>query len=476
MLELNEVIEVEREAHEVFAYVANFASCEEWDATAISARITKPGPISKGTEFEVVCALPVGSVTLIYTIVELEQDRLIKLLGVGRFFDVEDTITLSPTVNGTQLDYRAVFSFKGVVDSFVGPMEAGLRRMGAASVQQGLKRALEDDFPAPVLSVKNARADKLVLPGVSLFGKRGYRQGRKRWNPLSAYVADKHMVITGASAGLGLATAERLARMGAKLTLVVRDRERGRQLVDRLIAETGNSRLDLAVADLSLMGDTDSLVKSLTKSGEAIDVLINNAGALFPSRANTSEGLEQGFALLLLAPVRLTEGLKPLFTAGSRVINVVSGGMYTQKLKVDALQSEDGRYSGSVAYARLKRALVVKTEQWAEDWAKEGITVNSMHPGWADTPGVQSSLPKFHKVTQRILRSPEEGADTIVWLAAATEAGTVSGKLFMDREPRTTHLLKSTIETPAEREKLRQYLQLMAARAPTLLAQELKRV
>jgi dehydrogenase/reductase SDR family protein 12 len=471
MLELNEVIEVERETREVFAYVANFSTCEEWDSTAISARITRPGPISEGTEFEVVCALPIGSITLMYTIVELEQNRLIKLRGVGRFFDVEDTITLSPTAKGTRLDYRAVFSFKGIIDSFVGPMEAGLRRMGAASVQQGLKRALEDDFPTPALSAKNARADKLVLPGVSLFGRRGFRQGRKRWNPISAYIADKHMVITGASAGLGQATAERLARMGAELTLVVRDRERGRQLIDRLVAETGNRRLHLAVADLSLMSDTDALVNSLTKSGKTIDVLVNNAGALFPERSNTSEGLEQGLALLLLAPVRLTEGLKPVFTEGTRVINVVSGGMYTQRLNVDALQSEDATYSGSVAYARLKRALLVKTEQWAEEWATEGITLNSMHPGWADTPGVQSSLPKFHKVTRRILRSPEEGADTIVWLAAATEAGRISGKLFMDREPRTTHLLKSTTETPAEREKLRQYLQAMAATAPTQLAQ-----
>lgn len=470
MLELREVIEVEREPHAVFSYVANFATCEEWDSTAISARALQSGPIAEGTEFEVVCALPVGSVTLLYTLVELKQDRLIRLQGTGRFFDVEDTITLTPTATGTRLDYRAVFTFKGALDTFAGNLEAGLRRMGTASIQQGLKAALEDKYPAPVLSASNARADMLVVPGLSRFSKSGYRQGRKHWNPISAYVGDKHMVITGASQGLGLAAASRLARMGAELTLVVRDRKRGQRELDKIAAQTGNQKLHLEVADLSLMSETDALVRRMLKRGKPVDVLINNAGALFPKRSITTEGLEQSFALLLLSPVRLTEGLKPLFSVGSRVVNVVSGGMYTQRLRVGALQSKDGGYNGSVAYARAKRALLVKAEQWADDWAKEGIVVNSMHPGWADTQGVRTALPGFHRITRRILRTPEEGADTIVWLGAATEAGKVSGKLFMDREPRTTHLLKATEEKPAEREELRHFLQAMVATRPAKLA------
>ncbi len=85
--------------------------------------------------------------------------------------------------------------------------------------------------------------------------------------------------------------------------------------------------------------------------------------------------------------------------------------------------------------------------------------VNAMHPGWADTPGVETALPAFHKLTRYILRSPEEGADTIVWLAAATEADELSGKLFLDREPRTTHLLARTREAPMEREKLMAFME-----------------
>jgi NAD(P)-dependent dehydrogenase (short-subunit alcohol dehydrogenase family) len=128
--------------------------------------------------------------------------------------------------------------------------------------------------------------------------------------------------------------------------------------------------------------------------------------------------------------------------------------MYTQKIHVEDLQSEVGPYSGSVAYARAKRGLMILTEEWARRWAKDGIVVNAMHPGWADTPGVVSALPEFHRVTGKVLRSPEEGADTIVWLASATEAGKVTGEFWLDRQPHLKHVLPGTRETPAERRRL----------------------
>ena len=141
------------------------------------------------------------------------------------------------------------------------------------------------------------------------------------------------------------------------------------------------------------------------------------------------------------------------------MINIVSGGMYSQKLIVDSLLNENkASYSGSAAYAREKRALMVLTEEWARDWADDGIVVNAMHPGWADTPGVQNSLPEFRRITSSVLRSVQEGADTIVWLAVASEAGQTSGKLFLDREQRSTHLMKKTRESADERRKLLDFL------------------
>jgi NAD(P)-dependent dehydrogenase (short-subunit alcohol dehydrogenase family) len=97
---------------------------------------------------------------------------------------------------------------------------------------------------------------------------------------------------------------------------------------------------------------------------------------------------------------------------------------------------------------------MVMTQEWAKEWADEGIVVNAMHPGWADTPGVRESLPQFRRLTRSVLRSAEEGADTIVWLAVATEAGDASGELFLDREIRPPHLVKSTREPVGEREQL----------------------
>ncbi len=459
MTVLNQTIEVERPVEEVFRYVSDFQTCQEWDATATAATRLNPGPVGKGARYQVFCALPVGQLELEYEITDYVENEKVVLLGKGRFFDVEDTILFSPTESGCEVDYTARFDYRAGMGAIAPAMKSGLERMGYESIQVGMKQALEDDYPAPETSRANARSDRFLPSALSLFSRRGYTRGKKHWNPVSAYMVGKHAVITGATDGLGLATTKALAAMGASLTLVVRNQAKGEALLDELAETTGNTDIRLEIADLSLMADIDKVIKSLKKRKQTIDILINNAGALFNPRAETSEGLEQSFALLLLGPYRLTEGLYPLLKAAdsARVINVVSGGMYSQKLRLNDLQNERN-YSGSVAYARAKRALMIKTEQWAEDWADDGIVVNAMHPGWADTPGVETALPGFHKITKRILRSPEEGADTIVWLAAATEADQTSGRLFLDREPRTTHLLKQTQESEAEREELRKVL------------------
>ena len=461
MTVLQETVKVNRTVEEAFAYVSDFTTTAEWDSTVLTARKLTPGAIEVGTKFEVVCALPVGSVTLVYTVEALQPNEFIELTGRSKFFDVKDSISFSRSGTGTRIDYRAEFEFKPLVSRVAALAKSGLEKMGRESVA-GLGAALDDNFPLRATSRLNQTADRLVLPGVSLFSRLGYKLGRKRFNPMSASVKNRHILITGASSGLGYTAALELARRGAELTLVIRDRHKAEKTIAELQRETGNSNIHFELADLSLMADVDALVARMKKRGKPLDVLINNAGALFNPRAETAEGLEQSFALLLLSPYRLTEGLKPLLSraASPRVINVVSGGMYSQTLQVDALLNPDAKaYSGSVAYAREKRALMVVTEEWARKWADEGIVVNAMHPGWADTPGVRSALPQFRRLTRSILRSAEEGADTIVWLAVATEAGNVSGKLFLDREVRPTHLLRNTRESRQEREKLLNFLE-----------------
>jgi NAD(P)-dependent dehydrogenase (short-subunit alcohol dehydrogenase family) len=457
---LNETITVSRTPAEAFRYIADFRSTEEWDATAFRARKLTPGPVQCGTQFEVDCKLPLGSVRIHYEVSELVPDTLIELRGRCALFTVVDRIQFSAVEQGTQVDYEAEFDYRGPLALFEQSMLPGMRAMGRKALA-GMRRALENAFPAPQISAANARADALVVPGLALFSRLGYRRGRRHFNPISTDMRERHVLITGASAGLGLAAAQRLADMGAQLTLVMRNPDKAEKVREALTAESGNAHIAVEIADLALMRDVDALLSRLVRAGRPIDVLVNNAGALYNPRRETEEGLEASFALLLLSPYRLTLGLKPLLQAaapGARVINVVSGGMYSQPLEVRKLIAREQNYSGSVAYARCKRALMVLTEQWAAAWAEQGIVVNAMHPGWADTPGVESSLPGFHRLTRAILRSPEEGADTIVWLAAAAEADKLSGKLFLDREPRTTHLRKSTQESPQEREKLAQFM------------------
>lgn len=460
MISLKETIHVSRPADECFDYAADFRTTPEWDATAYRAKKISDGPVGLGSRFAVRCRLPLGSIELAYTITEFEPSSLVTLQAESWLFSAVDSIHFTEDQDKTRIDYHADFSFKMPFAALEGVLKTGMQRMGRSALR-GLRRALEDDNATPKISKGSATADRLLWPGLAMFSKWGYRRGKKHWKPMSASLKGKRMIVTGASSGLGLATAHELAQRGAELILVMRNPDRAPEVVAELKQETGNQAIRHELADLSLMGDVDALAARLIKDGKPIDVLVNNAGALFNDWSETGEGLEQSFALLLLSPWRLTQALHPLLKAAgeSRVVNVVSGGMYSQKLRVDRLQAIPKNYAGATAYARCKRALTVITEELAQRWEEDGIVVNAMHPGWADTPGVESALPAFHTLTRFILRSPEEGADTIIWLAAASEAAHVSGCLFLDREPRTTHLLARTREDQAEREKLMAFME-----------------
>jgi len=212
-------------------------------------------------------------------------------------------------------------------------------------------------------------------------------------------------------------------------------------------------------ADLLSLRQTRALAQRLRDSEPRIDVLVNNAGALFERRELTAEGLERSLAVNLLSPYVLTEALLPALPRGGRIVNVSSGGMYLQALRPDDLGSARGRYSGTGAYARAKRGLVALSLDWAERLAPRGITVQAMHPGWVDTPGVTAALPRFHRAMRPWLRTPEQGADTIVWLAASPAAARDSGNFWLDRQPHLTDVLPGTTVHRKMRQELRQALE-----------------
>lgn len=263
------------------------------------------------------------------------------------------------------------------------------------------------------------------------------------------------VVITGASGGLGLAAAQSLSSLGARLIIVGRSRAR----LDEAVADLSPGSIGLR-ADLSLLSEVNRLADQLLDGQEHIDVLINNVGVLLGEREMTDEGLEKTLATNLAGHFALTNRLAPLLvsSAPSRVINVSSGGMYSQKIRPGDLQFENGEYNGTTAYARTKRGQVILTEMWAERLEGTGVRMHSMHPGWARTAGVERSLPTFNKLMAPFLRTPAQGADTIVWLAASEEAGRSTGLFWFDRQVAPTHLDDSTRETGDDRERLWQSL------------------
>lgn len=449
---LDETIEVRRPLHEVFAYVSEFSRIEEWDPAVARGIKQTPGAPGVGSEYRIDMK---AGFSLQYRVIEFEQNSRMLMTVDSRFFTAREEIRFKASRKGTRVRYIARFDFPAPLAALNRLYPAAMQRVGKQAMA-GLKEALQDNFEAPRASGILATADRLILPGIWRFTKLGYRESRRRWDAVSAYQGDRHALITGATSGLGKAAALQLAALGARLTLVARSKNKARELVAELQQQTGNQRIAFEIADLSVMSEVHALCDRLLEAGDPIDILINNAGALFNPRQQTSEGFEKSFALLLLSPFILTDRLHPLLQKAEspRVINVLSGGMYSQKIRVGDLQSQRGEYSGSVAYARAKRGLMIVTEEWAKRWRKDGIVVNAMHPGWADTPGVETALPGFYRITKRLLRTPEEGADTIVWLAASTEAALVSGKFWLDREQHPSHLSTRTHETPSERRKL----------------------
>lgn len=316
----------------------------------------------------------------------------------------------------------------------------------------------------------DAILDKSVVGYTTL----GYRL---RPHPeITADLGGRVAVVTGASSGLGRETAMQLSKLGALVILVGRNRRKTEDVADAIRKQTRSDEVRVETADLSSMREVRALAARLQAP---IHILVNNAGILPRKRAETDEGMETTFATNLLGHFLLTNLLIDKFEAPARIINVSSGGMYTQRLRVDDLQMMRGRFDGVVQYARTKRAQVILTEMWAQSLRDRGIVVHAMHPGWAETPGVEKSLPRFYKLTQPLLRTPAQGADTIVWLCASEDAGRSTGLFWHDRKPRPMHRSKSTKETPAEREALWAELQRLAEvaeQAPASLGEAEKRV
>ena len=307
-------------------------------------------------------------------------------------------------------------------------------------------------MPSPA-SIVDRLLDATVAPGFTAIGS-GVRRRLADWGPpIERDLTGRTYVVTGTTSGIGSEIARGLIGAGARVLAVGRDR-------DRTEASSASLGAAAVVADMANLDAVREACRIILADTEQIDGLVHNAGALVAKRVDNASGIESTVAAQVLGPFLMTSLLLDRLSTGDnrpgRVVTVASGGMYAAGLSIGSLQMPAESYRGSEQYARAKRAQVTLNEMWADRVDPTRAVFHAMHPGWADTPGVQSSLPRFHRTLSPVLRSPADAADTVLWLLASADGGASSGGFWHDRRRRPIHRLPSTrrSDTEARRHQL----------------------
>jgi dehydrogenase/reductase SDR family protein 12 len=293
------------------------------------------------------------------------------------------------------------------------------------------------DVSRPVTGLIDGVMDRSLVLGYTKIGS-GLR---RRWwpdDPGPEALVGKRVVVTGATAGIGLEMARAFARLGATVHLLGRNAAKVRRCVAEISKEFPGVEVVGEVCDVSDLQAVKDWTADFASRVPALDGLVHNAGLMPKDRRVTKQGHEVQLATHILGPHLMTERLMPLLRAarGASVVFVSSGGMYSTPLVIDDLESEHD-YNGVRTYARTKRMQVVLADAWAHRMARTDVKVESMHPGWVDTPGVAEYLPRFRVITRPLLRDLADGADTAVWLVA-TRPQSKPGHFWHDRAQRPT--------------------------------------
>ncbi|XP_042562628.1 dehydrogenase/reductase SDR family member 12-like [Clupea harengus] len=281
------------------------------------------------------------------------------------------------------------------------------------------------------------------LKAMQEYTRGGYETASRNFlaKDLSVNLDGQSFMITGANSGIGKATAMAIAKKGGTVHMVCRNKERAESAREDIVKEAGNNNIHVHILDLSETRKVWEFAEDFKSKHTSLNVLINNAGSMLNIREVNFEGLEKNFAINTLGVYILTKGLIPLLEKNTepRVITVSSGGMLVQKLRITDLQTEKRMFDSTMVYAQNKRQQVVMTEEWARTYPRIHFSV--MHPGWADTPAVVMAMPQLYESLRCRLRTPEQGADTVIWLAVSPAAArTPSGKFFQDRRMVPVHL------------------------------------
>ena len=310
-------------------------------------------------------------------------------------------------------------------------------------------------LPLPASLVDSALEGTIVAS----FSRIGFTLRSKLYDlsPVESELTGRVAIVTGGTSGIGRATVAGLMATGAKVYLTSRSQERADEAAKEL-NESGSP--GTAVGRSLDTGDFDSIrafADQMASDVAEIDMLINNAGALTDEYRTGEQGIELTLSSHLVGPYLLTTLLRSHLTSGARVLFMSSGGMYTQGLDLDEIEMSEADYRGAVAYARAKRGQVEMVTHLGPQWAPE-VVMHAMHPGWVDTAGVDAGIPLFGKIMGPILRTAEQGADTMVWLAATGGGSAEPGQFWHDRRPRRTVYLPGTGTDDATRRRLIDWL------------------
>lgn len=252
-------------------------------------------------------------------------------------------------------------------------------------------------------------------------------------------MADHICLITGATSGIGEITAQELARLGFKVVITARDEAKLKLAIDRIRSNSGTQAVSGLVADLCSQSEVHSLASAFIDQYNRLDVLINNAGAVYLRRTESVDGIEMTLAGNHLAPFLLTNLLMETLerSAPSRIINVSSNAHEGQVIDFDDLQCRQN-YRFMRAYGKSKLANLLFTYELDRRLSGSGVTVNALHPGFVATNigGNNGPLVRLFMPLIRLWAiSPQEGAETSIYLASSPEVAGVSGKYFYQKRP-----------------------------------------
>jgi dehydrogenase/reductase SDR family member 12 len=268
---------------------------------------------------------------------------------------------------------------------------------------------------------------------------------------------ERVIVITGGTSGIGMAAALAGARAGATVVIAGRDRRRADEAREVIAKQAGSGSVISEVVDMGDLHDVEAFSERLMARFGEIHALVHVAGALSRTFETSPDGLELTAAVHVVGPHLLTSTLAPTLVRGAPAVIVwmSSGGMYTQRLDVDRLDDRSpDRYHGVATYALAKRAQVVLAQIWAERLAQDNVACFAMHPGWVDTAALHEGLPRFAAAMRPLLRRPEDGADTAVWLAGGAAGTEVREGIWLDRRLRPAFRWPVTKQDPKEAQRL----------------------